>query len=1222
MPTLLRDVFDIPEKVDASDFVLQLVKGVEASDRTLREYVVTTALSEAFDDALGLVERTVAAGTSKGAFVHGSFGSGKSHFMAVLHLLLSGNTAARALPGLQAVVAKRPAALGAKLLTLDYHLLGRESFESALFEGYLAAVARLHPEAPAPVLHQTDALLADAEHLRIAMGDEAFLAGLGSAGSPSGGWGARAATWTPETYSAAAAAPVGDARRTALVNALVGSYFTGYTGAGAWLETSTGLQAMAAHARDLGYDGIVLFLDELVLWLAQHLGDSTFISRETSKVARLVEAGNLAVPIVSFVARQRDLKDFLGGSMPGAEQEAVGESFRWWEGRFERIELAAADLPQIVHRRLLTPTTDAGADEVRRAVARLQGDSAAWTYLLTDSHGATGADFALTYPFSPALVDAMVALSSLMQRERTALKLMGELLSAGRADLTVDDVIPAGDLFDVVVLGGSQPLTADMKAHFRNAAQFYTDKMRPYLLGAHRLTDEEARDLPRSHPFRTEDRLAKTLLVAFLASGTPSLRNLTYAKLAALNYGTVTSFVPGQEAMAVMGMVKRWAAEFGEVHVGEGDNPVVSLTLTGVDYDSIIEAVQSEDRVEARRDLLRRTLMSELDVRTQPGLETQWSTTVLWRGSARPVDVVFGNVRDAAELSDDAMRAAPGRWKVVIDFPFDTTDHTAVEDLNRVHGLRDAGIDSATLVWLPHFLSAARMDDVGRLVLLEFLLTGDRFNLYAARLAVGDREPARLQLENQRRNLRDRLADVLKQSYGVAPANPEHVDVHIAESQVYSTLLPGVTIAPPVAATLRAALDAALRQGLDAQYPRHPTFETTDTEVKIADLRTVLELARAAVDGGGRVDGIERTRATVLRRVAQPLGCGVARETVYALGPDTFTWLADFTRWNTEADATGLLVRDLRVKLQPYGLVSEVEDLVIAVWAALDDREWVRAGTPIPPPGIGQLTGDMALRPARLPSEDEWTRAKRAAQVLFGVATPPRRSAAGVTTLARGVRDGVGRQRGPVGELAIVLRQHSALLGLRDDDPRLALATTGDDLTQRLARENDDTVLVQVLAAFDLPTEPQALAKSLASAATVTAALRATDWDLLSRALAVDGGSLIVDTLTHTARLAELHAALAPALTTAVRDARDLLLPPRQPVTPTPTGPGTTSPNPVGPSEPTVTTTPLRAPADVDHVVLDFEQGDTLDSALAKIRAAESTARSSGKKLEVTWRYV
>ena len=48
---------------------------------------MTPQLADAFDRALGLIEGALASGSSKAAYLHGSFGSGKSHFMAVLHLL-------------------------------------------------------------------------------------------------------------------------------------------------------------------------------------------------------------------------------------------------------------------------------------------------------------------------------------------------------------------------------------------------------------------------------------------------------------------------------------------------------------------------------------------------------------------------------------------------------------------------------------------------------------------------------------------------------------------------------------------------------------------------------------------------------------------------------------------------------------------------------------------------------------------------------------------------------------------------------------------------------------------------------------------------------------------------------------------------------------------------------------------------------------------------------
>lgn len=1211
---MLRDVLHIPEKVDASDYVLQLVQGVAAAEQTLADYVVTPALAGAVDDALSLVQRTLEGGSSKGAFVHGSFGSGKSHFMAVVHLLLTGNTGARALPGLQEVIARRRAVLDTNLLAVDYHLLGATTFEAALFSGYLAAVQRLHPDAPLPVLHRSDGLLADAAALRERMGDDAFFEALGSGAEQPSGWGKRAAVWTAESYEAAAAAPVGDRQRDRLVSALVATHFHSYRQSAEWLGIEDGLRALTEHAQSLGYDGVVLFLDELVLWLAQHLSDTAFIQTETSKVAKLVETGMgaMPVPLISFVARQRDLKDFLGGTAVGAEQVAIGQSFTWWEDRFERIELQAADLPQIVHRRLLTPVNEEARTALAAAVARVQNDSAAWGYLLTDEHRSSGTDFALTYPFSPALVDAMIALSALMQRERTALRLMGELLSRGRDELTVEDVIPAGDLFDVVVLGGSQPLTAEMKAHFDHARVFYEGRFRPYLLRKHQLTVEEADALPRDHAFRTEDRLAKTLLLAALASGAVSLRNLTAAKLAALNYGTIHTYVPGQEAPKAMALVREWAAEFPEIHIGDGADPIIAVVLSGVSADVLLEQVQHEDNENNRRSLLRSLLSEELKIDARSGLLAEYATSVVWRGTKRDVDVVFGNVRDSDEIPDDVLRATNGRWKLVIDFPFDAGNYSSQDDVNRLSRLRESGVDSTTLAWIPHFFTDDRMRDVGKLHLLTFLLTGGRFDSYAQTLNPRDRGPMRAALENQQRTLRERVLGVLRQAYGAVTASPTDVETQIQASQVFSSLQSGLVIQPPVAPSLRAALEGAVRQALDYQHPDHPRFQPEETEVRRAELTAVLDLARQAVDAGGRVDSVERAKARVLERIARPLRCGEVRETVYALAPESFGWLGDFTRWVSDGTtAPDVRVSDLRARLAPWGMVTDVEDLLILTWSVMEDREWLRGGTPIPAPSIGQVTGDMVLRPAHLPESDDWDRATRAAEVLFGARRQPRRSAAGAARLARQVRDAVANLREPSWQLASTLRDRADLLGLSADTPRMVTAERAASLLDSLARETDDTVLLTVLAGFDVPAEPQALAHSMARAKELALALDRIDWSFLTSANQLpDGqGERILSGVQAVAVQEELHAPLAPAVSAAVAQVRDALL--------TRPGPGRASPTPVPAPEQTQPRVPPPA-QHVDEIELDVDDADAqLPGLLDAIRAA-LRANPHGR-LKVRW---
>ena len=85
--TLLKDLITIPPQVFQGDFVLKLSEGVEHAEQTLRDYVVTPQLVDSFENALGFIKQAVDSGSSKAAYLHGSFGSGKSHFMAVLAVL-------------------------------------------------------------------------------------------------------------------------------------------------------------------------------------------------------------------------------------------------------------------------------------------------------------------------------------------------------------------------------------------------------------------------------------------------------------------------------------------------------------------------------------------------------------------------------------------------------------------------------------------------------------------------------------------------------------------------------------------------------------------------------------------------------------------------------------------------------------------------------------------------------------------------------------------------------------------------------------------------------------------------------------------------------------------------------------------------------------------------------------------------------------------------------
>ncbi|PRY37177.1 hypothetical protein LY71_12442 [Geodermatophilus tzadiensis] len=1169
MSVLLRDVLTIPERAGAEDYVLRLTDSVGGNRvaQTLAEYVVTESLADGFDQALGLVAEAIGSGVSRGAFLSGSFGSGKSHFMAVLYALLRGEPAARQKVELQPVVAKHdPGLQGKKVLPLAFHLLGAESMEKALFDGYLRQIRALHPGAPLPAIHQSDALLADAERQRGLLGDEQFFAGLngGTAGDAGDDpWAAvlGSGTWNRETYDAARAAAPGEPKRQQLVTALVSTYFTSYTAQASYVDLDTGLSAISGHAAVLGYDAVVLFLDELVLWLAFSVQDRAFFRRESQKLTKLVESavGGREIPLISFVARQMDLRQwFADAGASGAQQDALDQAFRHQEGRFSTIVLGDDNLPYVAHQRLLRPRDEAADRILRDAFGNLDRRGEVWDVLLdgvnTDERhrGADEAAFRLTYPFSPALVSTLRSLASVMQRERTALKVMQQLLVDRRNALTVDDVIPVGDAFDYVV-EGREVLDPQVGALFRSATALYRDKLRPILLAEHGLTAEQVAggtDLPAG--YLADDRLAKSLLLSAVAPKVPALKELTASRLASLNHGSIVSPLPGAEVQIVLAKVKEWARRVPEIHVSpDPRNPVIRVQLSDVDYESIVERAKSEDNEGRRRELLKDLVR---DAFGMPARDTDvfgaQAHTVIWRGSRREVDVVFGNVRDAGWLTEDHFRARPQTWRLVVDYPFDEHGHSAAEDLARVDQLIAGGFQARTIVWLPRFLSEERLRDVRRLVILEWLLggAGERWTSHADHLSEVDRVQAKAILEQQRTALREGLRRSVQEAYGAAAPTPGTLLEDAAHDRVLISLDPALRVASPVGADLAAAFGNLVDQALTSQYPGHPRFEPADVEIGPRELSTTYGYVEKAVaDPDGRVL-LERSDRDAVRRVANPLQVGSAGETHYLFGDDRFAaWGPEFARAmprDGKQPQDPVTVGDVRRWIEAMrpanGLRDEVADLVILAWAALRQRAWYAHGAPlVPPPRPGQLRPEMELRPEPLPTPEEWEVAVRRAAALFGVPASPFLTAPAVAALTERVRSIAGDLSGFAAALIQQLGDAYGRLGLPDSSGRLATAREADSLLAQLRGSGDRVRLVQVLAGFGDSARDAALSRSLSSAPSIAGALSQYRWTLLQPLLDAEATDPSATTALRGLREALGHDEIVSGLQPVLRAAEE-----------------------------------------------------------------------------------
>mgnify|MGYP001179613518 CR=1 FL=1 len=1131
MTTLLRDLITIPEHTGAEDYVLRLTDSVghRAVASTIDSYVVTPALADAFDSALGLVGEALTSGVSRGAFLAGSFGSGKSHFMAVLHALLTQEPVARAQKDLQSVIAKHdPELEGRKVLPLAFHLLGANSLEEALFDGYLRQIRVLHPQAPLPAVHKSDALFADADKQRALLGEDAFFAELNKgSGAGSDVWDKvlGAGSWNSATYANAKVAEPSSSERLKLATALVRTFFGAFTQQGEYVDIDTGLAAIATHAKTLGYDAVVLFLDELVLWLAFQVSNRPFFARESQKLTKLVESstGVRDIPLVSFVARQMDLRRWFADSgASGAEQEALDRAFKHQEGRFSRIELGDENLPFVASRRLLQPKDASARQTIADAFDRIDRSPRVWDVLLdgvnTDERhlGADEKAFRMTYPFSPALVSTLRALAAVMQRERTALKVMQQMLVDKRDSLTVEQVIPVGDSFDYIVLG-NKVLDTQAAALFSSANKLYVEKLKPLIQTKYNVTPTQLSDAPETVPaaYAADDRLAKTLLLSAVAPNVPALKSLTGARLASLNHGSIVSPLPGNEAGVVLAKVRDWARDVPEIHIeGTSNNPTIRIQLSDVDYESIVERAKGEDNEGRRRELVKDLVAESLGIELgQQDIQGAYQHEAIWRGSKRTVDILFGNVRDSSWLSDDHFRANTGTWRVVIDHPFDEQGHSTAEDLRRLNAMQARDFQSRTIVWLPYFLSPEKTTELRRLVILNWLLegSGDRWQSHADHLSETDRALARNILESHRSTLRRSLEDAIQQAYGAASVRPGTLLEDPSHDQVLVSLDREFVPKRPVGATLGDAFRHLTAQAFDATYPGHPQFEPSDSEIRIPMLKTVAAHVHRAV--GDREKRVEyQGDHLAVRRIAGPLGVGTAAEMHYILGDDRFTpWGQEIERAlgrrlkesGVEADAP-ITVGEMRAWIDAVtpakGLLTAVSDLVIITWAALRQRAWFNHGAALPvPPEPGSLQPTMEMRAQAMPTGPDWTAATRAAAELFGINASTYLTAPAVADFVGQVKARAVELAASQAELVAAIEAAYARAGVQADvsEHRLAQARRTAELVQQL-RHLDGVKLVERLAQAGFGSGAAAAGKSMASAIPVTSALRSFEWDRLN----------------------------------------------------------------------------------------------------------------------------
>ena len=433
----------------------------------------------------------------------------------------------------------------------------------------------------------------------------------------------------------------------------------------------------------------------------------------------------------------------------------------------------------------------------------------------------------------------------------------------------------------------------------------------------------------------------------------------------------------------------------------------------------------------------------------------------------------------------------------MIDFPFDEAGHGPRDDLSTIQRFTQSHPDGAkTLCWMPSFLSVDAQKDLGMLVILEHILTGERFAQYSNHLSPQDRQAAKSLLENQRSVLQQRVQNHLDAAYGLEALSQGSLDTthDMDPNEHFASLLPGFAPQPPVAANLAGAMLHLLSQALEHEFPAAPHFET---EVKSGVLKKVYELVLPATEtADGRVL-IDNTQRPLLRKIANPLLLGDMGidATYFVLGQH---WKTHFARKAAETGSP-MDVKHLRKWIddpRPMGLPQEAENLVILLFAAQTGYTFYRHGGPYEPT-LQTLPDDCELRKVNLPDARSLGGGRQAGRKHFrggGPQAAERRQRE--HALAAEVKKKADQARRPCETYRQKLHDRMTCMGLAPeatDRMKTALAT---QKIVGLVSAAEPANVIGLLARADIATSEAAMGECVEKAAELEGNLETAGWEI------------------------------------------------------------------------------------------------------------------------------
>jgi hypothetical protein len=961
--TTITEAFELPrpEDIRAMGFVVKL-RELEANseevEQLARDYVITPAVEKELPRILDDMKQVFDRGEEYGRFIHGSFGSGKSHFMTMLSLLIEGAAPAwKKFRPLLSAHRDAKASKGAEaadheawltkagLLVVRIHMLsvrGKSTgFDRAVYEGFNAALKR-RGKAPFEFLN-VDAIFEEVRREASVYGDVVWKR-LETDGIVGG----------REDFEALAAGSMQAKERFA--RAWLKYKGRDASDAGIDPRWSEGLKRMAEHAKAQGFGGIVLMIDEFLLWLAEKSGQEFVAEINNLNVIVDHNTGQRPAPIFVFVARQRNLQEFFPDLV---DESKIHEHLDHHAKRFEITKLQDVELRHIVRGRVLRPKM---ADEVKAAVNSL---SEKHSKVLPALLAGGDLDYLRdVYPFHPALIEMLVDVTSLMQRERSALRLLYELLVVHYPTLPLGEFLPVGSAFSAIFPESGVEASKKVELMQDIHHQYYS-RLAPAMAkmaeeGGAEFNDERRRAL---------DQLVKTVL---LAEVSPRLKQggLTIERLVQLNAVDVEGETfRGQVRVAETDLLAL-SQRVPDLQVaGQGKTALVRYVLGRVSLGEILGRARSKvDNVQQRFKVFWPALRTALGIEGTKGFEdagpNEGDWDLSWRRTKRRGRIKLGNVR---EMSYDDFAPPDGAFKILVDYPWDDPAHTVDEDRLRATNVRKKQGLLHTVCWLPRHMSPTELGVLTELAAVRYLLSEAGQEDLLETLGPQDKSKVLDQAGIRQKTLEGQLEDLLR-------------EVYIRHGEFFA-LISDVDSSRP-RETLAENLEHIAALLMDRRYPQHPTFLA---EPKKQDLDLLLGWMVDAGEGSVSV-AYDENVGKVLKNLGQPLELVNLGQTKASLRLDSRYIKDVLQRVDQDSVAWTPIADHLR---ETYGFQPLLVDLFLSFLCQRDHRALEDiSGEPIEVRiGMPQTTR-IRLQRGKLVSAADWHRLRDLGNQLFEVARP------------------------------------------------------------------------------------------------------------------------------------------------------------------------------------------------------------------------------------------